>query len=182
MAQVDCTGLTAPTVLALMYNNAKPLERGVHQASCDKMTVSEAESLLENEIYFDYVKGRPLKTSFKNFPFLNPWGYDRDQGGDGTLQTLVNNCKKGCNVKPSIEHKGKLLSEFGKIAQYTQVWFVKSFVPELERRGIPYPEEWHVFMGTNQNGAYMFMGSMGGNFIVGNDEPVFDRISNDSML
>lgn len=226
MSCVDCTGLDAPNVLATMYNNAKPMGYGFFHADSDPMTVSEAASLLSGEKYFDYVKGRPLKTSFAKFPLLDPWGFDRDQGGPGTLQTLVNRLKtagadepvvpadepvvregwpsaayfeKFLRVEPwaiggalqtmddletaginepvvlddkSVVHNGRPLSDFKGLAKFDQVYFVDSFAEELDKKGIPYPYDWHMFVEITSDGKYRFVGSMGGGFLVGRDEPV----------
>lgn len=142
------------------------------------MTVSEAESLLSREEYFYYVKGKPLKTSFEKFPLLDPWGFDRDQGGPGTLQALVKRLKTAGTDEPvmpankPVVHNGRPLSDFKGLKKFDQVYFVNSFAEELDRRGIPYPYDWHMFMEITSDDKYLFVGSMGGRFLVGGNEPV----------
>ena len=171
MSDVNCDGLGASQVLAEMYNNASPLGMGYLHAERNDMTVEEAAKLLSKTDDFDYVKGKPLKTSFDRFPLLNSFGYDRDQGGPGTLQKLVNALKASASpdtpdelqaVKDdtlkSVVHTGAPLTSFSELEPHDKVWFVESGVTELKTTGIQYPGEW-LFLTELKN----TVGSMGGN-------------------
>jgi hypothetical protein len=61
---------------------------------------------------------------------------------------------------------GHCLNEFPKLKQFHTVYFTKEFSNKLSSDGIPYAEDWHVFMGLDIGGSYKFTGSMGGHFTV----------------
>ncbi len=75
-------------VLAALYNNSKPLGMGILQYDPRPMTEAEAETLLSQQHYFDYLKGRVMKVSFER-DTLNPALYDRDNG-PGAAERVVN--------------------------------------------------------------------------------------------
>ena len=195
MSYVKCYGLEARQVLAEMYNNASPLGMGYLHAEGNDMTVEEAENLLSKTYYFDYVKGRPLKTSFDRFPLLDSVGYDRDQGGPGTLQKLVNKLQESASpdtqgasqnveddTQKSIAHTGAPLTAFPELKMHDKVWFVESFVTELKTMGIQYPGEWHLFMGAMTKDSSIFTGSMGGYCVVKNNAPVIKNIADEDFF
>ena len=103
MSMVDIRGLDKAELLAALYNHASPAGRGMARARMphEKMTVEEARELLtkgddvtrdlgiaawlhsDDELYFDYVHGRPLKVALGGDE-LDTRLYDRDQGaGEG---------------------------------------------------------------------------------------------------
>lgn len=51
--------------------------------SAEKMGLTKPKSL-----YFDYLYGRPLKVDLTGDE-VDSWGYDRDNGGEGTLAAIV---------------------------------------------------------------------------------------------
>jgi len=76
---VNIVGLSKAMVLAALYNHSKPQGLGWLQSDDDDMSEQEAERLLETREYFDYLKGRVIKTRISGDK-LDPWGYDRDNG------------------------------------------------------------------------------------------------------
>ena len=84
LSVVDFTGFEPGVVLAELYNSSRPVGMGLLQYRPEIMTPGEAQNLLEDESeffipinkYFDYLRGRPLKTSFKYFPKLESIGFD----------------------------------------------------------------------------------------------------------
>jgi hypothetical protein len=79
MSSLDCAGLESSEVLAALYNHAKPFGLGKLSYTPEIMTKEEASGLLKSTKYFDYVKGRPIKMSFGDYPIIDTYGYDRDQ-------------------------------------------------------------------------------------------------------
>jgi hypothetical protein len=77
-----------PAVLAALYNNSKPLGMGILHFDPKPMTESEAEALLSQQQYFDYLKGRVMKVDFEG-DTLDPRLYDRDNG-QGAAERVVN--------------------------------------------------------------------------------------------
>lgn len=90
---VDCGEISSATVLAHLYNNSKSFGMKKNQYIANTMTEKEAIQLLKKNKYFDYLHGRPLYVSFIDFPKLETQLYDREQGGDGTVERLINELK-----------------------------------------------------------------------------------------
>ena len=65
--------------LAALYNASHPQGMGFLHYEARKMTVEEAEELLQQSGYFDYLKGRVMKVNFSD-SYLNLNLYDRDNG------------------------------------------------------------------------------------------------------
>jgi hypothetical protein len=77
---IDISKLNKAQVLAVLYNNSRPLGLGIMQYEQKRMTEAEAAELLSKQDgYFDYVKGRVMKVDLSG-DTLDPWGYDRDNG------------------------------------------------------------------------------------------------------
>jgi len=79
-------------------------------------------------------------------------------------------------VEPSTKSSGgggdgKCLSAFPDLEKFHTVRFTDKFNKELGKGGIPYPNEWHAFMGKTSSGEYRFTGSMGGSFTVDASRP-----------
>ena len=68
-------------LLAALYNASTPQGLGFLQHDPTPMTENEAASLLEEGTYFDYLKGRVMKTDLRD-GVLNTRGYNRDNGPD----------------------------------------------------------------------------------------------------
>jgi hypothetical protein len=74
-------------VLAALYNASKPQGMGFLHASPEPMTREEAEQLLEQYTYFDYLRGRVMKVDLAG-DTLDPCLYDRDNG-PGAAQRAI---------------------------------------------------------------------------------------------
>ncbi len=98
---VDISGLSKAEVLAALFNASSPGGMGFLQAGNGPqvMTVEYAEQLIQNGgspdpgyprggLDYDYLYGRPLKVNLENDEF-DPWGFDRDNGGDGAAQRII---------------------------------------------------------------------------------------------
>lgn len=79
MSKLSLVGLSKADVLAALYNASKPQGMGFMQYDPKPMTSAEAEALLKQSTYFDYLKGRVMKVSLEGDEF-ETWGYDRDNG------------------------------------------------------------------------------------------------------
>lgn len=106
--KVSIKGLDKAAVLAALYNNSQPVGMGWLQAVPGGMTVEDARKEMDAgddrrrmfpdtppnfidatpRLYFDYLRGRPLKVDLSGDEF-SPWGYDRDNGGPGTAARIV---------------------------------------------------------------------------------------------
>ena len=87
---IDASDIPAGLLLAALYNNSRPIGMGHFHADAAIMTQEVADTHLENgKTFFDYLNGRPLKIQLKNMADINPHGYDRDNGGQGSLLRLV---------------------------------------------------------------------------------------------
>lgn len=79
-----------PEALAALYNASKPQGMGILHHDQAPMTLKEATILLEDQTYFDYLKGRIMKVNFKEDTF-DPSLYDRDNG-QGAAARAVATC------------------------------------------------------------------------------------------
>lgn len=90
---VDTRGLSKADVLAALYNNSKPIGLGLLQFDPKEMMVTEAEELLKQTTYFDYLKGRVMKVDLSSSDGFEEWLYDRDNG-NGAAQRAIDSLKK----------------------------------------------------------------------------------------
>ena len=74
-------------VLAALFNNSKAQGASFMHVTPESMTEAQAETLLEDRTYFDYLKGRVMKTDFSG-DTLDPWGYDRDNGAGAAARAV----------------------------------------------------------------------------------------------
>lgn len=86
---VDTKGLKKPAVLAALYNASKPQGLGFLHFDPTPMTEKEAEKILENGTYFDYLKGRIMKVDLSDDTCFEEFLYDRDNG-NGAAQRAIN--------------------------------------------------------------------------------------------
>lgn len=86
---INIKGLKKSQVLAVLYNNSKPLGLGIFDFNSKNMTEQEAEELLKHQTYFDYLKGRVMKVDLKDNDRFNEYLYDRDNGR-GAAQRAIN--------------------------------------------------------------------------------------------
>ncbi len=92
MNGLDITGIDKAELLAALYNNARPPGPDWILFQNKGMTTCEAAKLLEEDTYFDYLAGRPLKINLKGNT-LEPALYDRDQG-QGECERIVESLRK----------------------------------------------------------------------------------------
>lgn len=114
---VDITGLSKAAVLAALFNHSAPQGMGFLQAANGPktMTVEDAEKLiaagdnpdypdsnsfLREQLDYDYLYGRPLKVNLSGDSFY-AWGYDRDNGGPGTAQAIIDALRANGETNPS---------------------------------------------------------------------------------
>jgi len=77
----------------------------------------------------------------------------------------------------SINTNPQCLVDVTNLAKFDKVTFEKEFVTELKSKGIPYPYDWHLFLGIDSDNQYQFMGSMGGRFTVSPSRKVVTRVT-----
>lgn len=112
MTNVDIMGLDKALVLAGLFNAAEaPGRMGALQFQKGPyvMTAEQAAKLVElgntatpdyggmaynPPLYFDYLYGRCLKLNLTSDVFFDPWGFDRDNGGDGAAQAVIDRVRE----------------------------------------------------------------------------------------
>lgn len=122
---VNIAGLDKAAVLATLFNASAPGGMGFFQAQHGPsvMTTEDARQLIEDggsaesgiyhgNLSYDYLFGRPLKINLEGDEF-DPWGFDRDNGGTGTAQRLIEKLRETSQVdSPELsEHRHQLLDE-----------------------------------------------------------------------
>lgn len=97
---VSIKGLNKADVLATLYNNSRPLGMGFIHYTPEPMMKSEAQKLLDdypqcgdNQIYFDYLKGRVMKVDLTSDTEFDECLYDRDNG-EGAAQRAIDSITK----------------------------------------------------------------------------------------
>ena len=122
MTRVDTTGLSPATVLAALFNAAAPAGAGFlkSQAGPAVMTVADAQIRLDKASrdsidsdgnyfggrpkYLRYVFGRFVGFDFNNENGFDAAEYDRDNGGSGTAQAVIDSLRATGNVNnPDIQ-------------------------------------------------------------------------------
>ena len=91
--KIDITGMNKAEVLAALYNNSQPLGLGFLHYDPTPMTIEEANMLLSERTYFDYIKGRVMKIDLKSDTELSPFLYDRDNGS-GAVANVISGLKE----------------------------------------------------------------------------------------
>jgi hypothetical protein len=89
---IDISKLDKANVLCALYTHSHPQGRGWLQSTPEPMTKEQAEALLKQGTYFDYVKGRVLKVDLSGTSF-DPYLYDRDNG-QGAAQRAIDAIRK----------------------------------------------------------------------------------------
>lgn len=84
---MNIKGLSKAKILAALYNNSKPLGLGMLHSDPKQMTEKEAAELLENQTYFDYLKGRVMKIHLDSDE-LDTYLYNRDNGNDAAEKII----------------------------------------------------------------------------------------------
>jgi len=88
---IDISKFDKKDVLITLYHHAKPQGMGFLHYDDRGMRPDEAETLLKNQTYFDYLNGRVMKVDLSKDEF-NPRLYDRDNGF-GAAQRAINTIK-----------------------------------------------------------------------------------------
>ena len=96
---ISLVGLNKADVLAVLYNNAKPQGMGFLHYDPNPMTKEEAETLLRQTTYFDYLKGRVMKVDLSGEK-LDPLLYNRDNG-QGAAECAVAALRATGDINPS---------------------------------------------------------------------------------
>jgi hypothetical protein len=85
--KLDISTLNQAEVLAALYNASKVQGMGFLQAREGLMTTEEAQALLNETNYFDYVYGKVMKLDFSRYPLCVRL-YDRDNGEGAAMRAL----------------------------------------------------------------------------------------------
>lgn len=93
MAKVNIAGVDKAELFAALYNNSKPVGMGIIHYDPTPLTKESAQQLMNagddtkrmfpgfggKNLYFDYVKGRPLKVDLSEDE-MDTFLYNRDHG------------------------------------------------------------------------------------------------------
>lgn len=121
MVMVNIEGLSKADVLAALFNASAPAGMGFLQAANGPQVMDSAyaqdlldrgsdatgdysrgmATMRQNAVYFDYLHGRPLKLDLSSDIEFDPWGFDRDNGGDGSAQRVIDKLRESGEVNPS---------------------------------------------------------------------------------
>jgi len=115
---IDISGLDKAELLAALVNGAKPIGLGVLQDNGEPMSIDEAQDVLakmrsrgdrirfyDRRLYFDYVKGRPIKCDISGDE-LDPRLYDRDQGEGAALRVVESLRLHACETGRTVDDEG----------------------------------------------------------------------------
>jgi hypothetical protein len=89
---MNIKGINKAKVLAALYNNSKPQGMGFLHYDSKPMTEEEAEALLKQTTYFDYLKGRVMKIDLSGDE-LQTRLYNRDNG-EGAAERVISDIAK----------------------------------------------------------------------------------------
>lgn len=84
---INISNKSKAKVLAALYNASKPQGLGMLHYTPNKMSEQEAEELLKENTYFDYLKGRVMKINLSG-DNLDPRLYDRDNGNGAAWEAI----------------------------------------------------------------------------------------------
>ena len=95
---IDVKGIPKAELLAGLYNRSKPQGLGFLDYKAEKMSIEEAEAIIEEEGYsYDYLIGRVIKINIGRDE-IDPSLYDRDNG-KGAAQSVVDELKSKYNIQ-----------------------------------------------------------------------------------
>ncbi|MEG2289564.1 MAG: hypothetical protein RSC24_06315 [Clostridium sp.] len=77
---LNIKGLIKAEVLKGLYDNSKPQGLGFLNYNPGYISIDEAEKLLKEQTYFDYLNGRVMKVDLSSDNEFEEWLYDRDNG------------------------------------------------------------------------------------------------------
>lgn len=198
---------TKAQVLAALFNYSRPVGMGWMQHKPIVMDQATAEELLASKSSFDYLYGRPIKTSFDTFPDLSSSSYERNnplsfaqiedhlkkgdpfpepptQKSETEKSNIVKECQASLRVTslPFASQPPQDGQTFASITppltKFQRVWFTDDLVKDLKAKGVPYPSDWFMVMDVDEATSQVgFMGSMGGSFSLSIHAPVIKRFS-----
>jgi hypothetical protein len=86
---INIADISKAQVLAALFNASQPLGLGfLAKGVQDPMSEEDAQVILnQGYLYFDYLRGRVMKVDLSDNQ-LDPWLYDRDNGGGAALRAL----------------------------------------------------------------------------------------------
>jgi len=90
---LNIKGLKKADVLKVLYNNSRPQGMGYLQFDPKPMATEQAEELLKQGTYFDYLYGRVMKLDLNSDNEFEEWLYDRDNG-QGSAERAVNSLRE----------------------------------------------------------------------------------------
>ena len=85
---INIKGLDKAEELKELYNNSKVQGLGFLQATSMDMTTEEAKELLEQQTYFDYLRGKIMKIDLSLDEEFEERLYDRDNG-EGSAKRVI---------------------------------------------------------------------------------------------
>lgn len=86
---IDISKHNKADVLRVLYDAAKPQGMGFLHYQPAPMTRDEADELLQQGDYFDYVNGRVMKVRIDDSGELHPRLYDRDNGEGAAARAIA---------------------------------------------------------------------------------------------
>jgi hypothetical protein len=86
---VDISGLPKAQVLAALYNRAIALGKGHLHYTPEDLPLEDAEALLAEGTYFDYLKGRVMKVDLSKDDSFEEHLYDRDNGPGAAAEAIA---------------------------------------------------------------------------------------------
>ena len=113
--QVSTEGLTDAEVLLALYNASRVVGMGIFSATSEPLTLEHCEAILEfgtspdygdagqclkpreGGAWIDYLYGKPLKVELNGSGSFDPWGFDRDNGGPGSAQRVIDEARRAKN-------------------------------------------------------------------------------------
>lgn len=93
---IDLTKYDKADVLIALYENSKAQGLGFLNFTPAPMTKEQANELLKDNQYFDYLQGRVMKVDLSGNE-LDPHLYDRDNG-DGAAQAAIDTICEGSDA------------------------------------------------------------------------------------
>lgn len=88
MSRINISKLDKVEVLMALYDKSRPLGMGFLQATPEPLERAEAEELLRQQTYFDYLRGRVMKIDLSGDDMRVDL-YDRDNGEGAAERALA---------------------------------------------------------------------------------------------
>lgn len=98
--QVNFVGFTSEGVLQALHDCAQLYNNNAFYYKFGSLNLDYARTLLNTRDHIEYLNGRFLNVSFKDFPLMDSAGYDK-KNGDGKMLAALE------LLKTRAEHEGK---------------------------------------------------------------------------